>query len=83
MSRREHGSVAMYVAGCRCPSCRDASREYNVDRRIKALRSGFAGYNHGEVPTYSVGCRCSRCRMGKSDYGKARRARLKAAESDG
>jgi hypothetical protein len=72
----EHGTVSTYVCRrCRCRPCRDAKSEYDLDRRIEAQRTNFAGRVHGTATTYGLGCRCRLCSAGNSERRRARKAR--------
>jgi hypothetical protein len=71
----DHGTLSGYVyRKCRCDECRTNWAEYNADRRIAALRAGFAGAEHARRSTYLLGCRCQPCRQAEADYKRARKA---------
>lgn len=72
----EHGTLSGYIYRmCRCRPCKAAKSEYDTDRRIEALRTGFAGRSHGDATTYGLGCRCRQCVAGNSTRRAARKAR--------
>lgn len=66
-----HGKISTYTAyGCRCDSCKEASRLYRTGR---AMRTYDEISNHGTWSAYVSGCRCEDCRAAQSLQSRARR----------
>lgn len=75
----DHGAMAGYHAGCRCVSCKVASKQHNAERRaakkvkvprvlVSELMKNPDDPNHGTKLGYSRGCRCAPCTNGNREY---------------
>lgn len=65
-----HGT-STYDLGCRCDTCRTASRERGQRLRADAAANDYANQTHGAYNTYRMGCRCEDCREANRLYFKA------------
>jgi Zn ribbon nucleic-acid-binding protein len=77
-STAAHGRRSRYTAGCRCPRCSEAHRDYQRELQAKRRAHGLPSDDprHGTMTGYdNHGCRCPRCRAA------AQHARLKRRQA--
>lgn len=83
-SESKCGTTTGYAQGCRCESCRDATRTYN-----RAYKNGMRvgrgrpkkAVAHGTITMYTKrGCRCDECRENWRRYSKQAARRYRAAK---